>query len=152
MIFLVLFFKTRQPIEPVSFIQRICQDAASGIPQKLCRFVKRLTPITAIEKATEKGLDDVARLVLAPHFHGPDQQGKKVLFAFRVSVWRLMKRNATVWLKQPSKRTPLTWTMASLQFEHRYATIESSIEIMSLKQSPLLLELATRLTSLGTIY
>lgn len=79
-----MFFKTRQPIEPVSFVQRICQDAADGVEQKHCRFVKRLTPITAMGKATERGLDDVASLVLAPHFHGPDQKGKKVSIAFRV--------------------------------------------------------------------
>ncbi|KAF2658112.1 THUMP domain-containing protein [Lophiostoma macrostomum CBS 122681] len=80
----LLFFKTRHPIEPVSFVQKICQDAAIGVEQKRCRFVKRLTPITAIEKATEKGLDDVAQLALAPHFHGPDKQGKK--FAIRTSI------------------------------------------------------------------
>jgi tRNA acetyltransferase TAN1 len=74
----VIFFKTRQPVEPVAFVQKICQDAANGVPQPLCRFVKRLTPITATAKATDKGLDEVAQQVLAPHFHGPDRAGKKV--------------------------------------------------------------------------
>lgn len=74
----VIFFKTRQPVEPVTFVQRICRDAADGVQQPLCRFVKRLTPITATAKATERGLDDVAQQVLAPHFHGPDRAGKKV--------------------------------------------------------------------------
>jgi tRNA acetyltransferase TAN1 len=74
----VIFFKTRQPVEPVAFVQRICQDAADGVPQPLCRFVKRLTPITATAKATDRGLDEVAQQVLAPHFHGLDRAGKKV--------------------------------------------------------------------------
>ena len=62
----------------MSFVQTICQDAADGVEQHGCRFVKRLTPISGIEKATEKGLDEVAKRVLAPHFHGPEQKGKKV--------------------------------------------------------------------------
>ncbi|KAF2241975.1 THUMP domain-containing protein [Trematosphaeria pertusa] len=80
----LLFFRTRSPVEPVSFVHKICQDLANGGAIKRCRFVKRLTPITATDKATEKGLEDVARKVLAPHFHGPDQVGKK--FAIRTSI------------------------------------------------------------------
>ncbi|KAF2685673.1 hypothetical protein K458DRAFT_416895 [Lentithecium fluviatile CBS 122367] len=78
------FFKTRAPVEPVSFIHKICEDTANGVEQQRCRFVRRLTPITAIEKATEKGLEDVARQVIAPHFHGPEQAVKK--FAIRTSI------------------------------------------------------------------
>ena len=74
----MIFFKTRQPVDPVTLVQRICRDAADGVEQTLCRFVKRLTPITAIDKATDRGLDEVAQQVLAPHFHGPDRAGKKV--------------------------------------------------------------------------
>ncbi|KAF2200943.1 hypothetical protein GQ43DRAFT_432039 [Delitschia confertaspora ATCC 74209] len=80
----LLFFKTRPPIEPVSFVHAICSDAANGVKPKGCRFVKRLTPITAIGKATEKGIDEVALEVVAPHFHGPDNTGKK--FAIRTST------------------------------------------------------------------
>ncbi|KAH7138049.1 hypothetical protein B0J11DRAFT_3377 [Dendryphion nanum] len=80
----LVFFKTRSPIEPTVFVQEICQDAAHGVKQKHCRFVKRLTPITAIDKATAKGLDAVAQIVLAPHFHGPGLEGKK--FAIRTSI------------------------------------------------------------------
>ncbi|KAF2702690.1 hypothetical protein K504DRAFT_393959 [Pleomassaria siparia CBS 279.74] len=80
----LIFFKTRLPVEPVAFVQRICQDAANGVKQTHCRFVKRLTPITAVDKATDRGLDEVAKQVLAPHFHGPDHVGKK--FAIRVSI------------------------------------------------------------------
>ncbi|KAF2007723.1 hypothetical protein P154DRAFT_1247 [Amniculicola lignicola CBS 123094] len=80
----LIFFKTRLPVEPASFVRQLCQDAAGGVELKHCRFVKRLTPITAIEKATDKGLDEVAQRALAPHFHGPDQAGRK--FAIRTSI------------------------------------------------------------------
>jgi len=74
----VMFFRTRSPIEPVSFVEKICQDTAAGVQIQNCRYVKRLTPITACEKATTKGLESVAKQVLAPHFHGSDKEGKKV--------------------------------------------------------------------------
>ncbi|ORY06040.1 THUMP domain-containing protein [Clohesyomyces aquaticus] len=80
----LIFFKTRQPVEPISFVHSLCNDAANGVAQTRCRFVKRLTPITAMEKATERGLDDVAQKVLAPHFHSPEQVGRK--FAIRTSI------------------------------------------------------------------
>lgn len=75
---IVVFFKTRAPVEPVSFVHKICQDTADGVQHKNCRFVKRLTPITGIEKANQKGLETVAEQVLAPHFHGLENAGKKV--------------------------------------------------------------------------
>ena len=84
----VVFFKTRPPIEPVSFVHTICRDTANGAELTRCRFIKRLTPITSIEKATQKGLEVVASRVIAPHFHEPGQEGKKVsllLFAFCVA-------------------------------------------------------------------
>ncbi|KAF2868978.1 hypothetical protein BDV95DRAFT_630174 [Massariosphaeria phaeospora] len=80
----LIFFKTRKPVEPVSFVHQICKDAANGVERKRCRFVKRLTPISAIDKATERGLEIVAQQVLAPHFHGIEQAGKK--FAIRTSI------------------------------------------------------------------
>lgn len=76
----MIFFKTRPPVEPVSFVKAICSDAANGVDQKRSRFVKRLTPMTVIGKATDKGIDDVAGQVVAPHFHGPDRVGRKVRF------------------------------------------------------------------------
>lgn len=65
-------------MEPVSFVHRICQDTADGVQHKNCRFVKRLTPITGIERANQKGLETVAEKVLAPHFRGEENAGKKV--------------------------------------------------------------------------
>lgn len=83
----MLFFKTRAPVEPVSFVQKICQDAADGVKQNGCRYVNRLTPISGIEKATEKGLEEVAKRVLAPHFHGPGKEGKKVRSIIMRHAW-----------------------------------------------------------------
>ncbi|KAI8939410.1 hypothetical protein NX059_003192 [Plenodomus lindquistii] len=80
----LIFFRTRKPLEPVSFVHKICQDVADGAQLKNLRYVKRLTPITAYEKATQQGLETVAKQVLAPHFHGPDQASKK--FAIRPSI------------------------------------------------------------------
>jgi tRNA acetyltransferase TAN1 len=77
---IVVFFKTRLPIEPVTFVEKLCQDTLAGVPIQNCRYVKRLTPITAIEKANAKGLETVAKQVLAPHFHGQGQASKKVRF------------------------------------------------------------------------
>ncbi|KAF2634584.1 hypothetical protein P280DRAFT_474535 [Massarina eburnea CBS 473.64] len=80
----LVFFKARKPVEPVKFVQNICQDVADGKRLSRCNFVKRLTPIEAMDKATDRGLEDVARQVIAPHFHGADQARKK--FAIRVSI------------------------------------------------------------------
>ncbi|EMD96796.1 hypothetical protein COCC4DRAFT_142410 [Bipolaris maydis ATCC 48331] len=80
----LVFFRTRSPLEPVSFVHKICQDIADGAQPRNLSYVKRLTPITATEKATHQGLESVAKQVLAPHFHGPDQAGKK--FAIRPSI------------------------------------------------------------------
>jgi tRNA acetyltransferase TAN1 len=77
-----MFFRTRSPLEPVSFVHKICQDIAGGAQPKNLRYVKRLTPITATDKATPQGLEAVAKQVLAPHFHGTDQAGKKVSTSF----------------------------------------------------------------------
>ncbi|KAF1920283.1 hypothetical protein BDU57DRAFT_544022 [Ampelomyces quisqualis] len=80
----LIFFKTCHPVEPVNFIERICQDTANGVQLQNCRYIKRLTPITATEKANAKGLEAVAKQVLAPHFHGEEQAPKK--FAIRPSI------------------------------------------------------------------
>ena len=65
----VLFFKTRPPIEPVSFVHTICKEAAKGAMQR-ARFVKKLSPMAMMGKATEDGLAKVADVVLGPVFYG----------------------------------------------------------------------------------
>ena len=76
----VLFFKTREPIEPVEFVHRICQDALEGATKKH-RWVKRLTPMTMMGKATAEGLEKVAQSVLQPVFHAEETPARK--FAIR---------------------------------------------------------------------
>ncbi|CAD6443025.1 42bfe0f3-2a1e-427a-abd4-501fd34ef7a8 [Sclerotinia trifoliorum] len=63
----VLFFKTRSPIDPADLVHRMCEDAASGGVRKL-RFVNRLTPMSIIGKATEKGIEEIGQTVLGAHF------------------------------------------------------------------------------------
>jgi hypothetical protein len=45
--------------------------------------------MTLIGKATEKGLDEVAQKVLAPHFHGENTTTKKVRH-HRLFLWTLL--------------------------------------------------------------
>ena len=71
----VLFFKTRPPVVPVDFVRRICEDANNNAAKKRVRFVNRLTPMTMIARATEKGLEDVGKLVLGEHFQLVDEKG-----------------------------------------------------------------------------
>ena len=87
----VLFFKTRPPIEPVSFVHTICKDAAEGATQR-ARFVKRLTPMTMMGKATEDGLARVADAVLRPVFHA-DKDGLKFAIRLTRRNHNIMKRD-----------------------------------------------------------
>ncbi|KAI4141722.1 MAG: hypothetical protein L6R39_005213 [Caloplaca ligustica] len=79
----VLFFKTRAPVEPVSLVAKICEDASNDPSLKRTRFVKRLTPMTRMGKANEKGLEEVARAVLKPVFY---ETGVSWKFAIRPTV------------------------------------------------------------------
>lgn len=63
----VLFFKTRSPIDPADLVHKLCEDAALGGLRRL-RFVNRLTPMSVIGKATEKGIGEVGQAVVGSHF------------------------------------------------------------------------------------
>jgi len=76
----VIFFKTQEPIEPVSFVHRICSDAVQDPGRKRSRWTRRLTPMSMMSKATEKGLEEVTKAVLAPHFHVEGVAPKKVRY------------------------------------------------------------------------
>ncbi|KAL8681064.1 MAG: hypothetical protein Q9186_002776 [Xanthomendoza sp. 1 TL-2023] len=80
----VLFFKTREPVEPVSFVHRICSDAINKATAKKTRHLKRLTPMTRMGKAAEKSLEEVAKAVLAPVFHRDGVPAQK--FAIRTTI------------------------------------------------------------------
>ena len=73
----VLFFKTRAPIDPVDFVHRICKEIVTTPDVRKMRYANRLTPVTKIGKATEKGLEEVCKTVLGAHFQLSDEQGKE---------------------------------------------------------------------------
>jgi len=64
----VLFFKVKVQINPVEFVHRICKEVVSTPRIKRLRYVNRLTPMSLMGKATEKGLDDLCKTVLKDHF------------------------------------------------------------------------------------
>lgn len=73
-----MFFKTVAPVEPVSFVHKICEDAMANPMLKRTRTAKRLAPMSLMGKATMEGLEEVAKSVLAPHFHQAPVTPKKV--------------------------------------------------------------------------
>lgn len=64
----VLFFKTPPAIDPVDFVHRICEEIVSNPKIRKMKYINRLTPMTAINRATEKGLEDVSKSVLGKYF------------------------------------------------------------------------------------
>nr|XP_036579663.1 THUMP domain-containing protein [Colletotrichum truncatum]KAF6787272.1 THUMP domain-containing protein [Colletotrichum truncatum] len=66
----VFFMKTRDPINPVELCRRICQDAStcSDMKERKTKYINRLTPVSALDKASENGVVRVARKALAPWF------------------------------------------------------------------------------------
>ncbi|SLM36524.1 THUMP [Lasallia pustulata] len=81
---LVMFFKTREPVQTVSLVHRICSDAFESSSTKRSRWVKRLTPMTMMGKATEKGLQEVCAKVLRPSFLVEGAGSRK--FAIRTTI------------------------------------------------------------------
>ncbi|KAK4549186.1 hypothetical protein LTR36_007644 [Oleoguttula mirabilis] len=80
----VVFFKTVAPVEPVSFVKKICEDAMNHAARKRTRSVKRLSPMTLMGRATAESLDKIAAEVLAPHFHQEPFRSRK--FAIRPTL------------------------------------------------------------------
>jgi len=92
----ILFFKTTAPVEPVDFVKSFLEDATNQPQRRRSRAVRRLTPVSLIGNATEKGVEKVAHEVLAPHFHGNDQESRK--FAIRITIrnHHTLKRNEVI--------------------------------------------------------
>lgn len=64
----LLFMRCQEPIEPVEFSRRICQDASTvGHGGARARYLNRLTPLSVIVKATEGGLEEGVRKALVGH-------------------------------------------------------------------------------------
>ncbi|KAK6850897.1 hypothetical protein PG990_008200 [Apiospora arundinis] len=66
----LLFVKTKAPVEPREFARKVCEDAAqvTDRKQRRSRFINRITPITLTGSATKIGIEETARVVLAPEF------------------------------------------------------------------------------------
>lgn len=105
----VLFFKTTAPIEPVDFVERICQDAVENPAGRKTRFTNRLTPMKVMGKATEKGLEEVGREVLGQYFeldNGLNEEGKtdtkteieKEAFSVSPQSFPIVQVSVPVWL------------------------------------------------------
>ncbi|MCJ1285775.1 hypothetical protein MMC26_005116 [Xylographa opegraphella] len=92
----VLFFKTRPPVEPVSFVHGICTDAMNGTLRTRSRCVRRLSPMTLMGKATEKSLDEISRAVLAPHFHVDGMAPTKFAIRFSSRNHDTLRREAVI--------------------------------------------------------
>ncbi|KAF2144613.1 uncharacterized protein K452DRAFT_284936 [Aplosporella prunicola CBS 121167] len=92
----IMFFKTKAPIDPVELVRRICEDAMASTQLKTSRFIKRLTPMTLMGKATEKSLEEVAAQVLAPHFHGEANMGKKFAIRPNIRNHKMMTRDQVI--------------------------------------------------------
>ncbi|KFY18515.1 hypothetical protein V493_08553 [Pseudogymnoascus sp. VKM F-4281 (FW-2241)] len=73
----VLFFKMQPPIDPVDFVHRICEEAASNPTGRKHRFLNRLTPMTRMGRATQSDLEGLAREVLQKDFRLVDGEGKE---------------------------------------------------------------------------
>jgi tRNA acetyltransferase TAN1 len=108
----VLFFKTPPPIDPVDFVRRICEAASSDGGVRKLRFVNRLTPMTLMGKATEKGIEEVGNAVLGAHFRLAGQAAdsdEAAAFSVRVHLSRLVL--ATTWKFWRSCLNLIVWNL-----------------------------------------
>ncbi|RGP63295.1 dihydropteroate synthase [Fusarium longipes] len=74
----VFFMKTVKPIEPLQLVTKICQDAKDcpDPMQRKTKYINRLTPVLDTDKATDKGIERVARSVMGPHFELKKETGE----------------------------------------------------------------------------
>lgn len=79
----VVFCKTRKPVDPVDFVEKLCQESFES-KIKTTRYTQKLTPITFSVSASVEELTKLAQKVLKPHFHKEEGQ-EPVTFAIKVS-------------------------------------------------------------------
>lgn len=74
----VFFMKTMKPVDPYQLVLRICRDAQEcpSPKDRKCKYINRLTPVMDTDKATEKGIQKVARKVL-PSFFSLNEEEKE---------------------------------------------------------------------------
>jgi tRNA acetyltransferase TAN1 len=64
----VSFIRTAAPLDPVSLVRRICEDAHAGASRQRSRYVKRMTPVSCVRKTLGNGLEQLCEEVLRPVF------------------------------------------------------------------------------------
>lgn len=79
----VSFIRTPAPLDPVSMVRQICEDAYSEASPQRTRFVRRLTPVSCLRKTLGNGLEQLCEAVLPPAF-GAGITAKK--FAIRPTI------------------------------------------------------------------
>ena len=71
----LLYFKVRPPIDPIDLVHRICEDVVKDAEgMRRMKYVNRLSPVSLIAKATEKGLAELCESVLGKVFELNEKQ------------------------------------------------------------------------------
>lgn len=73
----LLFFKTRAPVDPVDLVHRICKEVVANPDIRKMKYINRLSPVSVIVKANEKGLEELASIVLAKHFQLSESENEQ---------------------------------------------------------------------------
>ncbi|KAF4985388.1 hypothetical protein FDECE_16586 [Fusarium decemcellulare] len=73
----VFFMKVLKPVDPLQLVVKVCQDAQDcpDPRQRKVKYINRITPVVDTDKATDKGIERVARTVLAPFFELKSESG-----------------------------------------------------------------------------
>lgn len=79
----LVFIKTRRPIEPATFVEKLCEEFSQS-KVKTTRYTQKLSPITFSVTPTMEEIKKLAQRVLGPHFHKETNQ-KPYKFAIQVS-------------------------------------------------------------------
>ena len=96
--------KISAPIEPTDLVRSIFEDRQLGTTTKRSRYLQRLTPATLIGKATEKGIEDLARAVTQPIL-GEGCPKKQVRFSrFNAQITRNLKGILKTWRVTESRK------------------------------------------------
>lgn len=74
------FIRVDKSIDPVDLVHGICLEARENPEKKSCRWVLRMTPVTAIRKTLSVNLEEFAKEILKPHFHSGGAPKKVSLF------------------------------------------------------------------------
>ncbi|PHH66855.1 hypothetical protein CDD82_1518 [Ophiocordyceps australis] len=77
----LVFIKTLAPVNAGELVVKMCEDArdCGDARRRKVKYINRLTPVVDTNKATERGMERVARTVLAPHFGLADGGGKQAI-------------------------------------------------------------------------